>query len=193
VIDALDREIADPVAGGARSVRARRVRRRHARDACPSSHPSATGSFVASGNEAANPFENVPNPIVAVSASGNVLTFRARNGETGTITLSGATASGDFHDPYGLAQVWLGPFEGPQPNRPTKVMKLSGGDGVNFSITLDGAEASAMFGGFSFSNPFGGNPPYAVAVRASGDTISISDPWGGTGTIALSGVTTCTD
>jgi hypothetical protein len=158
---------------------------------CRRTHPTASGSFVASGNDAPDPFQEPRNPIVAVSASGHTITFTARNGETGTITLSDATASGEFHDASGLAQVWLAPFEGYRPSRPTSTIKLSGGAAETFAIVLGGAEASAMGGGFGFANPFGGHPPYAVAVHAVGDAIEISDPWRATGTITLSGV--CAD
>jgi hypothetical protein len=160
---------------------------------CPLTNPTATGAFVASGNESPDPFGEVKNPIISVTASGHTLTFTSKNGETGTITLSEATAAGQFQDAWGLAQVWLAPFDGPGPSRPTSTMRLSGGAGENFSIVLTGAEASALGGGFGFANPFEGSPPYAVAVRASGNTISISDPWGHAGTITLSGVPNCSE
>src|SRR5262245_14751270 len=162
--------------------------------ACDVSSPTASGEFVASGNESPDPFGPTANPIVSVTASGHELTFTAKNGEHGTITLSGATATGSFQDDWGLAAVWLAPFDGAHPYPPpVKVMQLSGGAGVNHALSLEGAAATTRNGSFMFSSPFEGSQPYVVGVKGTGNTIAFTDAWGATATITLSGVQVCAD
>lgn len=154
---------------------------------CRRTQPTATGSFVAPDSEPGSPTSDSQNPIVAVTAAGNTLTFTSWRGETGTITLLGATAEGGFRDRYGLYSAWLAPFQGARLNAPVPTMQLRGGEGKNHPIRFVGAEVATLSGGFGFYDVLG-NTLSVVAVKASGDTIAFSDAWGQTATITLSGV-----
>jgi hypothetical protein len=158
---------------------------------CRTTHPAAQGTFAASGNAMTDPHSTPPNPIVRVSAEGESLRFVSMNGETGTITLRDATLSGEFHDDWGIAQVWIAPFSSGRPNVPVKSFELSGGAGQSMPFTFVGAEVSTQNGAFAFQGPLDGWPSYVVAVTAKDDTIELTDGWGATGTITLSGVTVC--
>ena len=91
------------------------------------------------------------------------------------------------HDDAGLWQIYLAPFDGARPfPAPVPVMQLSGGSGINQPLTLEGAGATARNGGFAFLASLTGWPSAVVSVKASGNRIEFTDPWGSTGTILLS-------
>ncbi|PTL78507.1 hypothetical protein [Vitiosangium sp. GDMCC 1.1324] len=149
--------------------------------------PTVSGSFTASGNSLNDLDANwaSKNPIVRVIGSGNTLTFIARNGESGTLTLSGATVSGAFNDPD-IAQSGLQGVYAPG----TSWVRMDGGRTTySYYLTFTGATAQASF---MFLQPILNFSSYAISVTGSGRVITFKDVWGATATLTLSGPAGCT-
>jgi hypothetical protein len=162
------------------------------------STPTASGGLTASAPCVPGPFGTcTPQAayIVSVQASGSTITLKDNGGNTGTITLSGFTASGGLTasapcvpGPFGTCStpaVYITSFTGSGSS-----ITVTDNGGHTGTITLSGAVAS---GGLTASapctpGPFGTCPPAPaniVSIHGSGSTITIGDDGGHTGTTTL--------
>ncbi len=141
--------------------------------------PTVTGSFAPSGNSTSNldSLFQAQNPIVRIEASGDTLTFTARNGETGALHLSGSSASG-------LAQATSG--AGFDAFRVIDSSHLGiSSQGAYHPLTFTGVSLTAPFDGFMFLDPIFNGPSWATQVSGVGNTVRVTDVFGATGVITL--------
>lgn len=141
--------------------------------------PTVTGAFAPSGNSILNldSLLQARNPIVRIEATGGSLVFTARNGEKGTLNLTGSTVSG-----VAQASSDAG-FNAFRVLNATQVGVSSQGDYQ--PLTFTGVTPTAPFDGFMFLDPMFGAFSWATQVNGEGNTIRVTDVFGATGVITL--------
>jgi flagellar basal body rod protein FlgF len=163
------------------------------------SSPTASGGLTASTSCVIGSFGQCTYPpanIVSVTASGSTITLADDGGHTGTITLSGFTASGGLTASTSCVVGSFGQCTYPPAyivsfNASGSSITLTDDGGHTGTISLSGALAS---GGLTASTScvigsFGQctyPPAYIVSINASGASITIDDDGGHTGTTTLS-------
>ena len=137
------------------------------------------GSFTPSGNDTAHldSLFRAQNPIVSIVASGSMLTLTSRNGETGTLSLSGATLDGT---------AIAGVDQGLDAFRIVDASHLGlSSQGPYQYLTVGRATPTAPSEGFIFLDPIFNGTSWATSISGSGNTLVISDVFGATGVITL--------
>ncbi len=138
-----------------------------------------TGSFAPSGNDPQhlNSLFQAQNPIVSLVASGSTVTLTSLNGETGTLTLVGASLDGS---------VTAGAAQGLDAFRIVDGSHLGiSSQGPYQLLTLSGATPTAPFEGFAFLDPIFGGGSWATSISGDGNTLVVSDVFGATGVVTL--------
>ena len=137
------------------------------------------GSFAPAGNSTAqlSSLFQAQNPIASIRARGSMLTLTSRNGETGTITVTGAVVSGTA---VADAKTGLQAFRVMTP----RTWGISA-EGAYMPLTVTGATLSARFDGFQFLDPIFNGPSWATSITGAGNTLIVSDVFGATGTLSF--------
>ncbi len=137
------------------------------------------GSFAPSGNDTAHldSLFRAQNPIVSIVANGSTLTLTSRDGQTGTLSLSGATVDGT---------ALAGADQGLDAFRIVDGSHLGlSSQGPYQQLTVGHATPTAPSEGFMFVDPIFNGTSWATSISGSGNTLVISDVFGATGVITL--------
>ncbi len=146
---------------------------------CKKRSISVTGSFEPSGNSTTmlDSLFQAQNPVVRIVAIGSSLTLTSRNGEVGTLTLSGATVGGTV---IATEAQGLNAF---------RVMSAStlgvSSVGPYQELKFRGASLSAPFDGFQFLDPLFTNSSWATRFEGVGNAIVITDVFGASASVTL--------
>jgi len=141
--------------------------------------PVFSGHFAPSGNSVSelDSLFQAQNPIVSIVADSSTLTLTSRNGETGSLTLSGATITGT---------VFAGEGSGLNAFRVMTPTDLGiSSVGAYQPLRFTQVALSSPFEGFQFLDPIFLGTSWATSITGSGNTLIISDAFGATGTLTL--------